>query len=93
MALGHCGIRQSSHQQSAALEPQVVAGTLQWDPTGRLTVRPAANPLSNGTLGDLGVAAEVSGSVACDDCRHQPILLQHITADTTANVRLEVEAG
>jgi len=44
------------------LEPYLTQATPEWDPATELELRRAENPLSNGTLGDVGLAVEVVGS-------------------------------
>jgi hypothetical protein len=43
-------------------EPYLMKATPEWDPATELQLRRAENPLPNGTLGDIGLAAKVVGA-------------------------------
>ena len=43
--------------------PYVMRLSMQWNPAGELTLEQVDNPLPHGTLGDIGIAANVRGLV------------------------------
>ena len=43
-------------------EPHLLQATAEFDPRGNLKLKRSANPLENGTLGDVGLAVEIGGA-------------------------------